>query len=352
MKDLLVIGAGQAGLSASYWLKKLGVDHEVWDAHSAVGDCWRLRWDSLHLFSPVRYNSLPGMPFPGDPWSLPDKNAAADYLADYAKRFELPIRTGMRVKWVEKVKSGFLLGTDAERTRVKQLVVATGAFGDAWIPEIQGEKPDVLQELHTSTYRNPADVSAERVLVVGAGASGQQLARELAGAGKKVWLAGPKVKNVPRKFLGKDVYWWLHASGVARKRRDGWLGKRLYERSLKDDGDLTVGECMKSLLAMGVKRLGKLTAWESGAAVFEDGERVENLGAVIWATGFRNRYDCLGFNVLDERGQVKQQKGVSEDVEGLYFVGLHFLHYQNSSSVGGVGEDARHVAEQIAAFKA
>ena len=199
--------------------------------------------------------------------------------------------------------------------------------------------------MHTSTYENPAELSGEKVLVVGAGASGQQVARELAEAGRQVWLAGPAVPNLPRAFLGKDIYWWLYNSGVMAARRSSPLGRWLYKRS-GGGGKLTVGECMESLEKTGVRRLGRLKAW-SGTAGFEGGEMLEGIEAVVWATGFRNNYDWISADVADEQGRVLHRGGVSEKVPGLYFMGLPFMQRQNSSLMGSVGKDGKAVAKAL-----
>lgn len=348
MLPVAIIGAGQAGLASSYWLRQQGIAHVVLDVHAALGDNWRKRWDSLRLFSPAKYNALPGMPFPGADWSLGTKDDAADYLAAYAERFELPVRMGERVARLHVGEGYFDLELEGgEVLAARKAIVATGAYGKPWRPAVAEDLPPELPQVHSSAYQNPRSLSGRRVLVVGAGASGQQIARELAVAGREVWLAGPDVPNLPRKFLGRDVYWWMYASGLMRLHRDGWLGKMMYKRSLAAGGDVTVGECMDSLKALGVRRLGHLEAWGPAGAAFEGGEVLEGLEAVVWATGYRHSYDWIEGDVLDENGRVRQDRGRSHNVPGLFFMGLPFMHRPNSSLIGGVGRDAKMVVASI-----
>src|SRR5690606_4413189 len=176
------------------------------DGGSRVGESWRKRWDSLRLFTPAAYSSLPGLPFPAEPGYLPTKDDVADYLEAYARRFALPIRFGMPVRRVRKDETAFLVFTDDQLFTARNVVVATGAFATPRLPAFAAGLDPAITQLHSNTYRNPDQLPPGPVLVVGAGNSGAQIALELA-ASREVWLAGPDVGNLPRRILGKDLYW-------------------------------------------------------------------------------------------------------------------------------------------------
>lgn len=340
---VIVIGAGQAGLALSYALQQQQQDHLVLESHPEVGDNWRTRWDALSMFSPVKYNSLPGWPFPGERWSMPTKDQAADYLRDYARHFDLPVQTHTKVERLTKSGDLFSLTTNQGEFQARAVVLATGAYQTPRIPPIEPAVPTDLPQLHSSTYLRPDQLPIGPTLVVGAGASGQQIARDLV-ATRPVTLAGPDVMNLPRKFLGIDVYWWLYKSGLMRKTIDSKAGRKQKEKR----NEATVGEDMKGLQQKGVRRVGKLTGFEGHTALFEEGERLDDVQAVVWATGYRNRYPWVELDMLGEDERPAHRRGVSTKVAGLYFVGLTYLYRMNSSLMGGVGEDALYLGEVIA----
>ena len=212
-----IIGAGQAGLAAGYYLRQAGKDFLIAEANGRVGDNWRKRWQGLELFTPQRYNRLPGLPPDGTDWQLIDRLSAADYLERYATHFSLPIQLRCTCVRAKKTDEHWEVETTTGTYFAQNLIVASGAYKDASIPTkiAQTFSADVRQ-FHSSAVRDVRDFATENtsVLVVGAGASGQQLSRLCAAAGAEVTLLGPKVANLPRNFLGKDIYWWLYKSGV------------------------------------------------------------------------------------------------------------------------------------------
>lgn len=226
--DALVLGGGQAGLAAGYYLAEAGLRFAVVDAHARIGDSWRRRWDSLHLFTPVFANHLPGMRFVGDPNHLPSKDEVGDYLERYADFHELPTICSTRVRRVVPRDAAFEVRTASGILRADRVIVATGAFRTPWRPASAAELSDEVQQLHASEYANASEVVGERVLVVGAANSGAQIAMELAAAGRHVTLAGRDTGQIPRRILGVDVYRYL--GPLLRRRVDSWIGRRVRAR--------------------------------------------------------------------------------------------------------------------------
>ena len=187
--ETVVIGGGQAGLATGYHLKRLGLDHVILDENEQVGAAWRNRWESLRLFTPGRYNNLPGMPYPGPPSSLPAKDDIADYLQKYVARFELPVRTGVKVDRVAADGDGYLVDAGDERIWAKNVVVATGAFHTPRIPDFADSLNPNIVQLHSFEYRGPSQVQEGSVLVVGAGQSGVEIALDMS-RDHRVWLSG------------------------------------------------------------------------------------------------------------------------------------------------------------------
>jgi putative flavoprotein involved in K+ transport len=190
--DTAIIGAGQAGLSVGYYLSRLGRPAVILEANDRVGDSWRHRWDSLRLFTPARYSSLPGMPFPADPWSFPTREAMGNYLEAYADRFNLPVRCGARVQSLSRQEPGFAVRTDAQTYAVNNVVVASGPHQEPRVPSFAAELDPSIRQMHSIEYRNARQIQPGGVLVVGAGNSGTDIALELARE-HEVWLSGPPV---------------------------------------------------------------------------------------------------------------------------------------------------------------
>ena len=196
--DTIVIGAGQAGLSAGYHLAKRGLPFAILDADARIGDHWRDRWDTLRLYSPARYDSLPGMRFPAPSSHWPTGREMADYLEAYARRFDLPVRSGTRVDRVEPIDGGFVVSTaDGERLAARQVIVATGPFRQPNVPAFAAELDPSIRQLHSHDYRNPAQLSPGPVLVVGLSHSGADIAFEAANAGHRTILSGKSHGQMP-----------------------------------------------------------------------------------------------------------------------------------------------------------
>ena len=348
MDDVLVIGGGQAGLAAGHHLRRAGLRFAIVDANAAIGASWRARWDSLRLFTPARYNALPGMPFPGDPGSLPGKDEVADYLAAYARRFELEVRAGTVVESLRREGSRFVARTAAGAVlESRAALVATGANQRPYVPAIAAAISPRIVQLHSRAYRRPADLPAGRVLVVGAGNSGAQVALELARSGRDVVLSGRDVGALPRRLLGRDLYDWLWPTAM-RPTIDSRIGRCLMEGRLFT-GDPLIGMEAGAFERSGVARAGRVVAAADGDPVLEGGRRLEDIAAIVWCTGFRPDYSWIELPALGLDGYPAHRRGMALGVEGLGFLGMRFQRRMGSALLGGVGEDAAEVVGRLAA---
>ena len=341
--ETIVIGAGQAGLAAGHHLAKCEVDFVILDGASRLGESWRTRWDSLRLFTPAGYSGLPGMHFPAPAFHLPDKDDVADYLTRYADHFDLPVRLASRVRSMGHDGNRFVVRTATQVLEADNVVVATGPFQRPGIPPIADRLSSDIRQLHSSEYRNPLELPDGPVLVVGAGNSGAQIALELA-RGRKVWLAGRNTGYVPRRLLGRDVFDWIWPV-MSRTTTDTRLGRRLRERS-RQGGDQRIGIAENTLREAGIVRVGRLTNERSGLPDCEG--TVIDPRVIVWCTGFEPDYGWINLPVLGDDGYPRHRRGVAVDVSGLYFMGLRFQRRMTSSLIGGVGEDAAFIAEQVA----
>jgi putative flavoprotein involved in K+ transport len=339
--DVLVVGAGQAGLALGRHLQQRRLRFLLIDAGDRVGDVWRSRWDSLRLFTPAEHDSLPDLPFPGAAGSHPGKEEVADYLEHYAALFDLPVRSGTRVTRLTRSGAGFEAETTSGVVRARQVVVATGPFSVPHVPAMaQDLAPDVIS-LHSRDYRRPADLPEGPLLVVGAGNSGVQIADELAASGRTVALAvGTRPRAVPQRPLGRDLFWWLTRTGLIRATVDSRVGRRFRDR------ELVIGTTWRGLARRGVVLRDRAVAASGRTVRFADGGWTD-VAAVVWATGFRPDVGWLDVPGAVVDGRPAHARGVSP-VSGLYFVGLPWQHTRGSALLGFVREDAAWLAGVIA----
>ena len=341
--ELVIIGAGQAGLAAGYWLAQQDIDFVILDANERVGDSWRQRWDSLQLFTPARYSALPGLRFPGDPYYLPSRTDLADYLEWYAQIHALPVRNNVTVTRMTRTSGHYFIETNENSFEADNVIVATGPFHTPSIPGVSASiSPDIMQ-LHSSAYRNPRQLPEGAALVVGAANSGAQIAMELAKT-RPVYLAGRSVGSMPRRILGRDVFDWLYAT-VMKPGADSFLGRRL-RRNILGSTDTLIGMTEKDIARAGVRRTGRIASVRDGLPVSADGESFD-VRSIVWATGFRPDFRWIDLPILDDRGFPVHERGVVAGQPGLFFVGLRFQYRLNSSLVGGVGADADYVARAV-----
>ncbi|MFJ4045701.1 flavin-containing monooxygenase [Microbacterium sp. NPDC089987] len=344
--DVLIIGSGQCGLAASRELRERGVAHEILTADDAPGDAWRRRWETLRLFTPARFDALPGMRFPASPRYAPSGGEFADYLEVYAERIHAPLHTGVTVSRVSRAAAGgFAIHSDKGVWRAARVIVATGGDTRAHIPELSSRLDPGIAQLHTGQYRRPTDLAGARVLVVGCGTSGVQLGIELARSGRHVTVAGRPTVHVPRRLLAVAGGAWfavLHhvltlATPVGRKaaQRAPYVGAPL------------IGIGPADLDAAGAARGPRLTGVVDGMPQLEDG-RVIECDAVLWVTGYRPELGWIDGLALDDRGLPAHERGLLSEAPGLAFLGLPFQYGLTSTLIGGAGRDAAHVASAFA----
>jgi putative flavoprotein involved in K+ transport len=340
--DVLVIGAGQSGLAIGRQLQQRGRTFLIVDAEPETGHVWRSRWDSLTLFTAARYSGLPGLPFPGDPDSYPTKDAVVQYLRRYATSFELPIRHNTRVTRVTRDGAGFTVHTDGETFHATQVVVATGPFQLPVIPAVASAIGPSIVQLHSSDYRNPEQLPAGPVLVVGAANSGLQIAAELHRTRPVAVAAGSATRTLPQRILGRDLFWWLTTTGLFTAPAQSRLGRRF-----RNSGELVIGTSARRLARAGVTIHPRVTAADATTVTFADGTTTTP-AAIVWATGYRSDYSFIDITgATDSAGEPVHQRGVSP-VPGLYFLGLPWQHTRGSALLGFVGADASHIAQHIA----
>jgi putative flavoprotein involved in K+ transport len=337
--DVVVIGAGQTGLAIGHLLGKQGKRFLILEAADSVASAWRRRWDSLVLFTPRRYDALPGLAFPGDPDGYPTRNEVIAYLQRYTAHFRLPIELSSRVRSLTKQGDAFVLEAGDRRILADQVVVATGPFQAPSVPGMADGLSGEVFQTHSTGYVRPADVPEGRVLVVGGGNTGFQIAKELA-ASREVQLAvGSRQKPLPQRLLGRDIFWWLTKLGLLSKSVESRVGRRLRGR------DTLIGSSSRDVRRHGVEVRPRAVRAEGRTIGFADGSTSE-VDAVIWATGYRPDHSWIELPVLGDDGRPRHRRGVTE-VPGLYFLGLSWQHTRGSALLGFVADDAAYIAEQL-----
>jgi putative flavoprotein involved in K+ transport len=342
--DVAVVGAGQAGLAMGYFLARSGRSFVILEGADSVGAAWRSRWSSLVLFTSRRYDSLPGLAFPGDSDGYPGRDEVIAYLESYARTFALPIELGAAVESLAMRDDRFVLRLDRRLITVDQVVVATGPFQTPRIPDCAAKLAPEVFQTHSAGYREPGDVPQGTVLVVGGGNTGYQIAAELS-ATHHVYLAvGGRQQPLPRRLLGRDLFWWLEKTGLLKVTVDSRLGRRLRSR------DTLIGSSPRALRRAGVELKPRLTGASGRTFVFADGSELP-VDAVIWATGFGLDHSWIHLPVAKKDGSIPHRRGVT-DTPGLYFLGLPWQHTRGSALLGWVKDDAAYLAERIEGARA
>ena len=341
--DVLVIGAGQAGLAAGHHLRMTGLTFAIVDGNDRVGDSWRRRFDSLTLFTPRSYSALPGLAVAGDPDGLPGKDEIADYLEVYAAHFQLPLALGVAVSRLDRDGSAFRTAlSDGRGFRAQTVIVATGAFQVPRPNKMLGGYSADVRQLHAADYSNPLGIGAGTVLVVGDGATGRQIALELAPTNSVVLSTGRPRRPTRSTILGQSIFWWLDRLGLLRASRDSVIGKRLMRADPFPGRNLELA----NLRAAGVTIVGRVATASGHLATFTEGPQTE-VDTVIWATGYVDDTTWMAIpEVIDARGSFIERRGISP-VPGLFFVGRSWQWTRGSALLTGVGADAAYVIAQL-----
>jgi putative flavoprotein involved in K+ transport len=348
--ETVIIGAGQAGLSTAYQLTRRGHECLVVDASERVGDNWRQQWDTLRLYTPAKYDGLPGMKFPKDPWEYPQKDEVGDFLETYARTFALPVRMRTRVESLEeRPEGGYLLDLGGESMTCDNVVVATGSFGRApSVPDFAGELDASIRQLHSSEYRRPSQLQDGKVLVVGASHSGMDIAYEVALTHETV-LSGRDCGDIPvrlgtrqaRLMLPVIVFVFRHVltrrTPMGRKEMDevrfhGGPALRVKAADLEERGV--------------VRSTERVAGVENGLPVLADGTVVEARN-VVWCTGFRQAFDWIRLPILADNGWPIEYRGVVDGAPGLFFCGLSFQFGFGSMIFAGIERDSEYVARKV-----
>jgi putative flavoprotein involved in K+ transport len=347
--DTVIIGGGQAGLVTGYHLRKHDREFVILDANERIGDAWRKRWDSLRLFTPARFCSLDGWRFPAPKVHFPTKDEMGDYLEAYAARFDLPVRTGVRVDAVSREGDGYAVVAGGRRFEADRVVVATGSCQSPKVPGFAAELAPALVQLHSSQYRGPAQLRDGSVLIVGVGNSGAEIAHEVSRT-HRVWLSGRPAGQIPVRHgpnTGRFVFPVIRFVGHRVLTLKTPIGRKVQPKFLTKAAPL-IRVKLKDLAAAGVEQVPRTVGVKDGRPELEDG-RVLDVANVIWCTGFREAFDWIDLPVIGEDGRPLHDRGVVAGAPGLYFVGLRFQYAASSDVLPGVGRDAQYLARHIAA---
>jgi putative flavoprotein involved in K+ transport len=348
--NTIVIGGGQAGLATGYFLKQHGQDFVILDENERTGDSWRKRWDSLRLFTPARFDGLPGMPYPASAYTFPTKDEMADYLEAYAARFDLPVQTGIKVERLSRADGQFMIEVGDLRFEADNVIVAMSNWQKPRVPEFAQDLVPSIVQMHSSEYQNPSQLRDGGVVIVGAGNSGGEIALEVSRS-HPVWLSGRETGHIPfeiggfayrlflARLIGRVLFHHLLTlkTPIGRKARPKLLSR----------GQPLVRVKPKVLVEAGIQRVPRTSGVQGGLPLLEDGQ-VLDVANVIWCTGFHPSFSWIDLPIFGKQEPV-HERGIVIGQPGLYFVGLTFLFAASSSMIHGVGRDAEYVVKAIRA---
>jgi len=403
--DTIVIGAGHAGLAASYCLTECSIDHLVVERGEAANSWRNERWDSLTLLTPNWQARLPGFRYSGkDPDGYMSMREVIEFIDAYARNCRLPVQTGTTVTSLKQDRDGYHVMTDRGEWHCRSVVIASGACNVPAIPRVSEALPGDIQQLTSWEYRNPGQLEEGGVIVVGASATGLQLAEEIHRSGRPVTIASGEHVRLPRVYRGRDIQWWMDATGILDEGLDEIddinRARHLPSPQLVGSRQHQILD-LNTMLSLGIKLVGRLMGVQNGTVQFsgslrnvcaladlkmnrllktidewaeqspdspqfEPPERFERttvdeepclalnlaesgIRTIVWATGYRPDYSWLDVPVLDRKGMIRHDGGVA-DSPGMYVLGMPFLRHRKSSFIHGAEDDARFVAQHLAAY--
>ena len=348
--ETIVIGGGQTGLTVGYELKQRGVDFVILDANGRVGDAWRKRWDSLLLFTPARYNGLPGMPFPAKGDTFITKDELAAYLERYAEVNDLPVRSNTRVSRLSHDGDTYVVEAGGRELRSTNIVVAMANYQIPHVPDFAPDLDPGILQMHSAQYQRPSQLADGPVLVVGLGNSGADIGLELA-HDRETYIAGTPGPVIPFRiepWLGRNVSVRLVRFMAVKVLNTGtFIGRKARPKMMQHTGGPIVRVKPKDLVEASAHRVGRVVGVQNGLPLLDDGT-VVNVANVVWCTGFRQGFDWIDLPVFDEAGHPIHQRGIVASQPGFYFCGLFFLHALWSETLSGMPTDARHIADHLA----
>jgi putative flavoprotein involved in K+ transport len=340
--DVAVIGAGQAGLAMGYYLKQTKLSFLILDKGSVVGESWKERYDSLKLFTPRSYSSLPGLSLEGEQNIYPKKNEISDYLIHYTNTFSLPIQLNTTITKLVKVDERFILSSNQGEYQSKNVIVATGPFQQPNIPDFSKHLSGEVLQFHSSEYKNSSQLNDGVTLVVGGGNSGAQIAVELSHESKVYLSVGHRLRFLPQDIGNKSIFWWFDKLGVYKANVNSKVGQ-----FIKKQPDPIFGFELKSQLKnRSVILKPRVVSADEKNLFFDDGSSVL-VSNVIWSTGFKSDYSWINIpSILNSKGIPIHQRGITS-IKGLYFLGLPWQYRRGSALLQGVGTDAEFLVGKL-----
>ncbi|WP_299888300.1 NAD(P)/FAD-dependent oxidoreductase [uncultured Lacinutrix sp.] len=342
MKDFIIIGAGQSGLSIAYYLTQQKKDFVILDANEEVGAPWLKRWDSLKLFTPSEFNHLPGMSFPHKKGHYANKYEVADYLKSYVSKFKIPVNFNQKIIALKKEGDHFILKSKDQTFKTKNVVVSTGPFHTPYTPSCHEKISGSVYQIHSEHYKNPNQLQKGDTLVVGAGDSGVQILKEISETNRTVYFSGTtNIATLPQEILGKTLWWWFKKIGFLSANKHSFIGKKI-----RTGRQPVIGTNVKKLLnKQNVVCVGRTLNANENELVFEN-KTTSSIKNIIWATGFKPNFNWIENEQLDSNNYPKNYRGVS-NTKGLYYLGLPWLHTRGSATLGGVKKDAKYLSNYI-----
>ena len=342
MEEYIIIGAGQSGLAIAYYLNKQNVNYLIVDANTETGAPWLKRWDSLRLFTPSEFNSLPGMEFPYKKGYYADKYEVANYLKTYVSKFNIPIEFNQKIIALKKENGIFTLKSATKTFKAKNVIIATGPFHKPFTPPCHTKVSKDILQIHSEHYKSPGQLQEGSTLVVGAGDSGVQILNEISQSDRQVYFSGnTNITSIPQEILGKTLWWWFTKVGFLTANKYSWIGKKL-----SNGRQPVIGTDVKKLFQKtNVTCVGRTLDASSENIIFEK-QKIKDIKNIVWATGFKPNFNWIEGVELEEDQYPKNYRGVSE-MNGLYFIGIPWLYTRGSATLGGVKKDAAYLVEML-----